>query len=53
MTPALATPTRYRHSGEGRNPAVPKAICSCTGALDSFALSRAAGFRVCASLRPE
>ena len=38
-------PPRYRQSGEGRNPAAPKATCSRTSAPDSFALPRAAGFR--------
>ena len=44
--PAIVIPGGGEQSEtEARNPAAPKAICSSTGARDSFALSRAAGFR--------
>ena len=46
---AAAPPPRYRHSGEGRNPAAPKAICSRAGAPAKVALARAAEVRICGS----
>jgi hypothetical protein len=44
--PAIVIPGGgERSEPEARNPAAPKATCSRTGARDSFALTRAAGFR--------